>query len=43
LIDDLPILNGRFANVMLSNPAGRSTDHYRDSPYLVVIAHNEKS
>jgi SAM-dependent methyltransferase len=43
LIDDLPILNGRFANVMLSNPAGQSTDHYRDAPYLVVIAHNEKA
>ena len=43
LIDDLPILNGRFTNVMLSNPTGQSTDHYRDSPYLVVIAHNEKS
>ena len=42
LIDDLPILNRRFANVILCNPAGRSIDHYRDSPYLVAIAHNEK-
>jgi SAM-dependent methyltransferase len=42
LIDDLPILNERFAHVILSNPTGSSTDHYRDSPYLVAMAHNEK-
>ena len=41
LIDDLPILNKRFEHVMLSNLIGRSTDHYRDSPRVVVIAHNE--
>jgi SAM-dependent methyltransferase len=42
LIDDLPILYERFPHVILSNPTDRSTNHYRDSPFLVAIAHNEK-
>jgi SAM-dependent methyltransferase len=41
LIDDLPILNKRFEHVMVSNLMGQSTDHYRDSPRIVVCAHNE--
>ena len=40
LIDDLPILNGRFEHVIVSNTLGQSTDHYRDSPFLVALAHN---
>jgi len=38
LIDDLPILNRRFEDVMLINPTGQSIDHFRQSPFLVVIA-----
>lgn len=41
LIDDLPILNRRFRNVILANASGKSTDHFRDSPYLVAIASDE--
>lgn len=37
LIDDLPILHGRFEHVILINTRGRPIDHYRDSPYLVAI------
>lgn len=38
LIDDLPILNRRFEHVMLINPTGQSTDHFRQSPFIVAIA-----
>lgn len=41
LIDDLHLLNARFRNVILANASGKSTDHYRDSPYLVAIASDE--
>ncbi len=41
LIDDLPILNARFRNVILANASGHSTDHFRDSPNVVAIASDE--
>lgn len=41
LIDDLHLLNARFKNVILANASGKSTDHFRNSPYLIAIASNE--
>jgi SAM-dependent methyltransferase len=41
LIDDIPILNERFRNVILANATGKSIDHYRDAPYVVAIASDE--